>query len=162
MIDRRTFITAIASASALAFTPKSSTASLVHVETIREGYARGIFTAYLLGVVNYLNNTIEPSRHDQEMLDSLMNEIEEEIEIPEVAVDDFRRSVGCFMFTCLFKGREITWRSNPEIAKAINSILDRLDEAPAQVEFEYRQRLLSVITYAGRVIKDYDDRIETA
>jgi serine protein kinase len=81
---------------------------------------------YIDNVVAFINKSkvINPyTEKEQEPDERLMRSIEEKIDIPEVGVDDFRRSIAAFIGTMQHQKKNFTWDSNPQLKKALEAKL---------------------------------------
>ncbi|RDJ35315.1 MAG: serine protein kinase [Crenarchaeota archaeon] len=83
-------------------------------------------TNYIDNVIAFINDSkvINPyTQKEQEPDERLMRSIEEKIDIPEVGVDDFRRSIAAFIGTLAQKGEKFKWDSNVELKDALQAKL---------------------------------------
>jgi serine protein kinase len=81
---------------------------------------------YIDNVVAFINDSkvVNPyTGKEQEPDERLMRSIEEKIDIPEIGVDDFRRSITSFMGTLSAQKKQFTWDSNPKLKKALEAKL---------------------------------------
>jgi serine protein kinase len=79
---------------------------------------------YIDNVVAYVNSEkiINPITKKEEKPDErLMRSIEEKIDIPETRCGDYRRSMAAFIGSMATKKKEFTWKSNPELQRALEA-----------------------------------------
>lgn len=76
-----------------------------------------IFEEYMANVGCYLLCERTPDGHEPD--ERFMRDLEDQIEIPEVFADDFRRSIAAFIGTLMMRGNKPRWDLNPQLAKAI-------------------------------------------
>ncbi len=77
---------------------------------------------YIDNLIAYINDEKIRNPITQKDIDPderLMRSIEEKIGIPEQGADDFRRSIATFMTTLSHKKKEFSWKSNPELKRAL-------------------------------------------
>jgi len=83
-------------------------------------------TNYIDNVVAFINKskvTNPYTEKEQEPDERLMRSIEEKIDIPEIGVDDFRRSIAAFIGTLQHQKKTFAWDSNPQLKKALEAKL---------------------------------------
>jgi serine protein kinase len=60
---------------------------------------------------------------DEPANERLMRSIEEKIEVPELGIDDFRRSIAAFIGDLAVSNKKFRWDSDPELKKALEAKL---------------------------------------
>jgi serine protein kinase len=111
---------------------------------------------YIDNVMAYINKSKVKNPYtgqDQEADERLMRSIEEKIDVPEQAADDFRRSLAAFIGDLAHKGKEFQWDSNPQLKKALEAKL--FEDTKDHIK-------LSALNVAGATVVDQDlqDKID--
>jgi serine protein kinase len=111
---------------------------------------------YIDNVMAYINKSKVKNPYtgqDQESDERLMRSIEEKIDVPEQAADDFRRSLAAFIGDLAHKGKEFQWDSNPQLKKALEAKL--FEDTKDHIK-------LSALNVKGATVVDQDlqDKID--
>jgi serine protein kinase len=111
---------------------------------------------YIDNVMAYINKSKVKNPYtgqDQEADERLMRSIEEKIDVPEQAADDFRRSLAAFIGDLAHKGKEFQWDSNPQLKKALEAKL--FEDTKDHIK-------LSALNVKGATVVDQDlqDKID--
>ena len=81
---------------------------------------------YIDNLMAYINKSkvMNPyTGKEQEPDERLMRSIEEKIDVPDLGVDDFRRSIAIFISSVQHNSKKFTWDSNPQLKKALEAKL---------------------------------------
>lgn len=130
-----------------------------------EDAAKQLCQKYIDNVMAYIDKAtiINPITHKEEQPNErLMRSIEEKIDIPEVAADDFRRALAGYIGKLAHKHEIFQWDSDPRLKKAIERKLfedikdtiniSKLSTAAGVVDTDTQDRIDAV---KSRLIKDY-------
>lgn len=138
-----------------------------------EDAAKQLCQKYIDNVMAYIDKAtiINPiTQKEEQPNERLMRSIEEKIDIPEVASDDFRRALASYMGKLSHKHQEFQWDSDPRLKKAIERKLfedikdtiniSKLSTAAGVVDTDTQERIDAV---KSRLIKDfgYNDQSAT-